>query len=273
MNFDKKRRVPEIPNESLESKLDNDDDINIEKSISDDEQFYILGYPVKTDIGLCHFVRVEEYPEVFECLTGLTFDKNKFIADLHKQKKETTQKERKEALNEAIKATENMSFLEIVNDHPQLNVWYKTLFTKVFRDQEIWDKVTEENFSYLRQLIAKMNNITLPTTNPNPEIQAALERSEKAKSGEGVNFTSIVTSLVVGSSVTYEEIEGMTLFQVNMTFKRISGFKDYETTTLFATVAEKVDVRNWAENIELTQGDKHAMTKEEFNQTTKEVFD
>lgn len=264
MNFDKRRQS----GAELEAVKEYEEIEHIE----DNEDFYIQGLPIKTEIGYCHFIRVKDYSSMIGKLSVLSYDKNRILADMHDQKKKASG-EKLDSLEDSIEAIEQGTTFQLMRQIPNFDMAYQELFSDVFQDNEAWNKVDDQSFEYYRRLIAKMNNVNLPETNPNPEIQAALERAAKTKSnGENINFTTMVTSVVVGSGVDYSKINEMTVFQLNMTFKRIMGFKDYDTSTLFATVADKAEIQNWFKNYPLSETEKHGVTREEFGKTVNDVF-
>ncbi|PAV30167.1 hypothetical protein CIL05_06785 [Virgibacillus profundi] len=264
MNFDKRKQSTIVDSDTVEQ-------VEAIEHIEDIEDFYIQGSPIKTEIGFCHFIKVKDYSEMIGKLSVLVYDKNKIMADMHQQKKKASGEHLK-SLIASIEVVEQGTTFKIIKQLPNFDMAYQELFSVLFRDDGAWKKVSEQNFNYYRELIAKMNGITLPETNPNPEIQAFLDMAAKSKSGEGIGFTTLMTSVAVGQGASYAQINNYTVFQLNMTFRRIAGFKDYDTSTLFATVAEKVDISNWSKNHEIAEKNKHVITKEELDQTANKVF-
>ncbi|MEH6944818.1 hypothetical protein [Bacillus sp. JJ722] len=58
-----------------------------------------------------------------------------------------------------------------------------------------------------------------------------------------------------------------------MTYYRIGHIKNYDTSTLFATVSPpKLKIDSWSKHIDIFADEKHFITKEEFNKNTGSAF-
>lgn len=230
------------------------------------KEFYILGLPIETELGLVRFLKVREYPEYFGDLRIMSLNKNSLIYS-YSQMNKTGSFIR---LIEEIKKCN--SLLEIVASIPELSIAYSRIFSKVFIEET--PNLTEENFEYYRKLVLQMNCVKEEIVNPNPEIQKAIERSKRVKSQESepIQFADIVTSVAAFSALSYEKINELTLYQLYMTFYRIGHFKNYDTTALFATVTDKVKIENWSKSIDLFEEEKHAMTKDEVSKKSNQLF-
>src|SRR5690606_7116237 len=101
-----------------------------------------------------------------------------------------------------------------------------------------------------------------------------IEKSQrqKQKDGEKQTFSDIISSVVVGSPHSYEEVANMTVLQLYSTFYRISQFQNYKTSTLFATVAEKVQIESWNKHIDLFEKTSSGISASEFNKTYGGMF-
>ncbi|MEI2464993.1 hypothetical protein [Niallia taxi] len=232
------------------------------------EEFYILGLPIDTEIGECNFIKVKDYPDYFMDLQIVSMNKGKIIYDY-------TLLNKSGQLTSFIEQLNELDFFDIVTGIPDLTNAYVRLFQKVFNDENILQKITKDNIEHYRCLILKMQCIKEEIVNPNPEIQRAIERSRrvKAQEAEKLTFSDMVTSTVIGSGIDYELINEWSIYRLYMTFHRISKFKNYETSTLFATVSsEKVKIENWSTHIDLFEEEKHFVTQEQFNKTTGSAF-
>lgn len=235
----------------------------------DIKEFYILGLPIQTEIGNCHFIKVREYPDYFMDLQVVALTKNQIISKYHEINKD-------KSLNEFIEELNRASLYEIAIGIPDVRESYFNVFSKVFNDESIIEKLDEQTFSYYRKLIMQMNVLKEEEVNPNPEIQRALERSKRVKANEGekFEFADIVSSVVGFNGLSYLDINEFTVYQLYMTYHRIAQIKNYDTSTLFATVsADKVKIDNWSKHINLYEEEKHAIAHEKFKQTTGSVFD
>ncbi|MEM5009246.1 hypothetical protein WKH57_00865 [Niallia taxi] len=232
------------------------------------EEFYILGLPIDTEIGECGFIKVKDYPDYFMDLQIVSMNKGKIIYDY-------TLLNKSGQLTSFIEQLNELDFFDIVTGIPDLTNAYARLFQKVFNDESILQKITKDNIEHYRSLILKMQCIKEEIVNPNPEIQRAIERSRrvKAQEAEKLTFSDMVTSTVIGSGIDYELINEWSIYRLYMTFHRISKFKNYETSTLFATVSsEKVKIENWSTHINLFEEEKHFVSQEQFNKTTGSAF-
>lgn len=232
-------------------------------------EFYILGLPIETEIGECNFLKVREYPEYFMDLQVVALTKIHIYNKYHELNKDGS-------LNEFLEHLNNASLFEITSSIPQISESYEKLFQKVFDNKKILNQIDEKNFSYYRSLVLKMNGIKEEEVNPNPEIQRAIERSRRVKSQDGdkLEFADIVTSIIGHNGLTYDDLNEFTIFQLYMTFHRIAQIKNYDTSTLFATVAsDKIKIDSWSKHINLFEDEKHGISREEFNSTTKKVFE
>lgn len=227
----------------------------------DMKEFYILGLPVDTPIGHCNFLKVKDYPDYFMSLQIVGLTKNHIISKYSELNKDGS-------LDEFMLELRNSDMFEIAMGIPELHEAYLKLFNKLFNDENILFDVTKENFDYYRKLVMTMNCLKEEVINPNPEIQAAIERSRRVKSQEGekLEFSDIVTSVVGYNGLTYSDINEFSLYQLYMTYYRIAQFKNYDTTTLFATVsADKIKIDSWSKHINLYEDEKYAITQDEFN--------
>lgn len=228
----------------------------------DIKEFYILGLPIETEIGNCHFLKVKEYPDHFFDLQVVALTKNHIISKYNDLNKDGF-------LNEFIEELHKVDLFEIVIGIPEIRQSYIKLFEKVFNDNA-FERVDKENFTYFRNLVMTMNCLKEEKVNPNPEIQRAIERSRRVKSREGekLEFADIVTSVVGHNGLTYDAINNFTIFQLYMTYYRIAQFKNYDTSTLFATVAaDKVKIDSWSKHINLFEEEKHVLSHDEFKKT------
>lgn len=236
--------------------------------MKDIKEFYILGEPIETEVGLCSFIKVREYPDFFFDLQTIALNKANIIYSYQKINKNGQ-------LNEIVELLYKLSLYEIIRELPELNDSYVRVFSKVFGSADNLHLINAETFNYYRQLIMDMNNIKEEKVNPNPEIQRAIERSRRVKQHEGdkLEFSDIVTSIVGFNGLTYKDVNEMTLYQLYMTFQRIAQIKGYDTSTLFATVsADKVQIDSWCKHISLNFEEQHSISHDEFKRTTGNVI-
>ncbi|PLR99645.1 hypothetical protein [Bacillus sp. T33-2] len=237
----------------------------------DIKEFYILGLPIQTEIGVCHFLKVKEYPDYFMDLQIIGLSKQHFInkyAEMNKRQKDPL-------VEEFIEELKIVDLYQIVVNIPEVSQAYFSVLSKVFDDGDIVEKITPENFSYYRNLVMTMNFIKEEKINPNPEIQRAIERSRRLKQqdSEGLEFSDLVSSVVGFNGLSYQDINEFTVYQLYMTYYRIAQIKNYDTSTLFATVSsEKIKIESWSKHINLFEDEKHFISEQEFKKKTGSVF-
>lgn len=236
--------------------------------MKDIPEFYILGLPIETEIGLVDFIKVKEYPDYYQELYLFSMSKEELIYRLNEVNKNGS-------LNELIELIKPLSLFQISTILPDLTNAYYKIFTRVFNSEDSLSKINESNFDYYRKLIMRMNVLKEEKINPNPEIQRAIERSKRLKNAEGdrITFADIVSSVVGYNGLSYKDINEFTLYQLYMTYYRIANIKNYDTSTLFATVsAEKINIESWSKHIDLFEEEQHAFTAEQFDKKVKSVF-
>jgi hypothetical protein len=232
------------------------------------KEFYILGDPIETEIGICRFVKVSEYKKYFLHLGALSVTKNSIIYNHYKENNFKPDLD-------LIKVLKEMPLYEMVAVSNETRELYSELFDFVFDKKGIFaNSVNEKNFEYYRKLIMEMNVVKEDAVSPNPEIQRWNEKSKKHKSSmaDKMTFSDIVSSVKVGSHISYEDIKNQTLFQLYTDFYRIASFKNFDVTTLFSTVsAEKIDIENWSKHIDLYIEEKHTISADKIKKTNQDL--
>lgn len=233
------------------------------------QEFYILGLPIYTEIGSVKFLLVKEYPEHFLNLQTISMSKLKIKYEYMKLNKDGS-------LTDFLAELDKLTLFELVSAIPELNESYTKIFDKVFDNQDWINQINEKNFDYYRKLVMTMNCVQEEEINPNPEIQKAMERSKRVKERdrEQLSFADIVSSVVGYNGLSYKDINEFTVYQLYMTYYRIAHIKNYDTSTLFATVStEKVKIESWSKHIDMFTKDKHAISEDEFSRTIGKVFE
>lgn len=239
-------------------------------SIQNIEEFYVLGIPIKTDLGDCHFLKVKDYPNFFMDLQILSLSKWHVLSEYRKVNKDPE-------FEKILDEMEKLDLFYLVTSVPELLNSYTKIFEKVYREKDAFYSIeSAESFDFHRELIMRMNVVKEEKVNPNPEIQKAIERSQRLKNqnAEKLTFADIVTSIVGYNGLSYSDINEFTIYQLYMTYYRIAQLKNYDTTTLFATVStEKVEIEDWSKNIDLFEEEEHFVSKKEFDRTVGSVLD
>lgn len=228
--------------------------------------FYILGLPIETSIGECSFLKVREYPKFFQHLNALAVTKEAIV---YKYYCEDNNKNNKETID----ILQKLSLYEMITSSEEVLGMYIEIFEHVFKKENVFQYINQDNFEQYRKMILKMNVIKEDIVNPNPIIQQWIEKSRNyaANSEAEITFSDIVSSVAVGSAYSYEQVNDMTLYQLYTSFHRVGKFKSFDTTTLFATVAEKVNIEHWCGHVDLCVKEKHGLTQQEYNKKKKDI--
>ena len=174
-----------------------------------------------------------------------------------------------------IEYINGLSLYDIAQAMPDIGDAYKRIFSSAFFNGG-HELINAGTFPKMRELILLMNCMKEEKINPNPEIQAALERSKRVKSrdnGEELKFGDLVSSVAMMGGYTYQQINDFTIYQLYMSFHRIANFKNYDASTLFATVpGSKVKIDSWSKHINQFEEEKHYVTQDEFSRNTGSMF-
>lgn len=234
------------------------------------KSFYILGLPIEIeDVGKLNFIKIKDLPQFSLYQNILIIPKAKLVK-LYIDNIDIDEKEDKDELYKYI--IKNVSLYKLIKNIRELHDLYLKAFEFCFKE-DVSNKITENNFEQIRQLIMDMNCLKEEEFNPNPEIQKWIEKSKKFKS-EGIEFEDIVSSVAVYTGYTYEQINELTLYQFYTTFQRIGAFKSYDTNTLFATVStEKINIESWCKHIDLFENEeKEGLTRDAYNKLKSGIF-
>ncbi|RKJ67867.1 hypothetical protein D7X33_24675, partial [Butyricicoccus sp. 1XD8-22] len=179
----------------------------------------------------------------------------------------------------SLEELKNTSLYEIVISTPQFLQTYIDIFNMLIEfdvDIEITHIFeNKDDFMGIRKLIMDMNVVTEEDVNPNEEIQRSIERSRRVKQHESPKqtFIDMVTSIVAGTPHSFEDVYNMNVMQVYALYARLGAFFNYQTSTLFATVAEKVNIELWNKHIDLFEKESHSIEHGKFKKTTGSIFD
>ncbi|MCY0089190.1 MULTISPECIES: hypothetical protein [Bacillus amyloliquefaciens group] len=233
-----------------------------------DMEFFITGEPISTELGECRFIKVKEYGQLANYLRLIKMSKKEIIYVYSKE-----DVNRFGELDELVAELKKMTLYEISGTLPNFQEAYSTVLSKMFDGKEILDKLTPDNFDSIRELVLKMCCLKEEKISSNPEIQKANERSKRVKSQDvdQVDIADIISTVSTYTGYLYKDINDMTLFQLYMTYHRIAQFKQYDTSTLFATVSPEAgkNIVNWDKHIDLFEEEKHYISRDKFMNETK----
>lgn len=237
-------------------------------SLDYDKNLFIFGEKVETPFGIIRFLTYREY---LSHSSEISLISQNTLHIYYNFRNQLDSVKADEKTMEALKELKETDLIEIVLSTEQLLNAYLKIFQLVFdRNEEMqFEKLFEskESFNFVRALIMDMNVITEDKVSPNEEIQKAIERSKRFKqqSSEELTFVDIVTSIVASTSNNFEDVCGMNVFQIYAIYARVGAIYSYQTSTLFATVAEKVNIESWNKHIDLFKSEDDVISKNEFD--------
>ncbi|ASB89384.1 hypothetical protein OZL92_16750 [Bacillus sonorensis] len=224
------------------------------------QELFILGIPVDTPIGKCHFLKMKDYNDYAAYLNLIKMSKNEIVYRY-------SQLNKNGELNELIEEMKKLPLFDIVNQLPNFNEAYSEVFQKVFQNEGIFELIDRDNFISIRKLIIEMHCLKEEKISPNPEVQRRIEQSKRLKRQEQelLEVYDMISSIMAFTGVPYKEIAEMTMYQMYMTFYRIDRIKDYDTSILFATVSPEAgkNIKHWSEHVDLFEEESHALTDEQ----------
>lgn len=230
-------------------------------------EFYSLGLPVETEIGVCHHMLVRDYPKFYPDLAIISKPALFFIQEVK------ADNEKNGNLTELqLKEFDSYSLIDFVATFDSIQNSYKRVFDHMFQDNDVINKIeTEEQFEQIRTIVLDLSYTLEEYINPNPIIQRSIERSKRLKAAEKgkLTFNDVVSAVSVVSGKTYQEIVDMTVFQLYLDFKRIDTYlENISGVILTAGVKEQIKHRDWSDHIDMYEQDKHALTRDQLGQIT-----
>ena len=233
-----------------------------------DKNLFIFGESVLTDFGELRFLT---YREFLQNSADLQLISQNSLHIYYYYKTQLKAIGANASDIEQLKELKDADLYEIVLSTKQILNAYLKIFQLVFDRndniplEQIFSKT--EIFHFVRKLIMDMNVLTEEKVSPNEEIQSAIERSRRVKqnNSEEQSFVDIVTSIVASTNNSFEDVCSMNIFQVYAIYARVGAIFNYQTTTLFATVAEKVNIESWNKHIDLFKVEDDSLSRDEFS--------
>lgn len=234
---------------------------------------FIFGESIETNIGTVRFLTYKEFllNQSELSLIGMN------ILHIFYHFKNQLPKNAKNELLELEKLKE-VSLWEFIMNSDQFHQVYRHVFDLLvdFKDGMNVDNIfeTKELFDAMRQLVMDMNVIVEEEVSPNEEIQRGIERSRRVKQdgSEKQSFVDIITSIVAQTSNDFEKVNSMNVIQIYSLYARLNAIFNYQTSTLFATVAEKVNIELWNKHIDLFERKSDTISKTDFENSFGGLF-
>lgn len=243
----------------------------------DNKDFYIFGKPIETKFGKVRFLTYIEYLENLGELSIMSFNTLHYYHQYRKyfNNGKHNQNEQQE-IDNFLESIKKEKLYNIIISNEQNIEPYIKIFSLVLENKEYINEIfkSEEDFLSIRKLVLDMQMIQEEEVSENPEIQEYIDASKEQKSmnAEKQTFSDIVSSIVVGAGIPFDVIGNMTVLQVYATYYRIAQFRNYDTSTLFATVSSEVSIDAWNKNIDLFKEEKAGMKMSEFKKKYGSLF-
>lgn len=255
------------------------DNNNLRKLTPEVEDLFIFGEPLETFYGTFRFYDYREYNQRIQDLSLMSFSILKFYYMYRENLIE--QKASKADLVALMDLKEVDLFDFLRDDHLRRKQYselsgmptnsyldsYKRVFNDLitndnipsFLDDEIYFggenrmPMEAEDFYNMREIAMRMNLVKEEQMSPSPRVQKFLDKSKamKNKNSEAPNTTTIMTSIFLHTGTPYHELYKMTAYQIISTYTRIHALKDFDISSLFATVSPDVTISRWDKNNDL----------------------
>ena len=238
---------------------------------------YIQGDYIDTPLGKCYFIKVEEYPDMIYYRKFFEIQKDKIVLEAKEDNPDYA-----DILNE-------MELVQIIKHDTKFRDMFNDFFMFFFKDgyTEVKDKkgnvVKDKNGNPIKKpndfmsqiksddelesvldLFKEMNCIRIEKENPNPEIEKfnKLRRKMQEMKGEGITYEAMYTSVWLEVN---KEPNDLTLYQFYKLFDRISQFKQYDTSTLMATVSKDAKIEPWYKEVKYEEPEQQEISEEKLN--------
>ncbi len=229
---------------------------NIQDDIMDNiPDLYIIGLPVRTEIGILYPLQVIDYPKFVPFIQILNMEDFEFKDTMKISMKESLQSENEpytEVIDAIFDEIKDIHFFYLLMEQKD-NVdsgfnaiynHYKKLFKMCFRD-DVFDLIqNHEEFEYYRDLIREFNGVEYEKPNPNPEIRKFdnYKRLLAARKGDIITFKGMYTSVLVATGMSPNNL---TLYQFHEVFDRIGHFKNFDVTMLYRLLDSEMEIQSW----------------------------
>jgi len=235
------------------------------------KDLFITGKPILTPYGNVRFLTYYEYISQISNLSTISMN----VLHIYYMYKKHADESRDKKFIQLVEGIKEESLYNLVKENEMFKKSYLEVFRLLFESESIPDAIFEEEkaFDECREIIMQMNMLKEEEVSSNPEIQMFINNGNSARgTGEKQSFTDLISSVVVGSFKSYEEVCNMTVLQVYATYYRIGQMKNYDTTVLYSTVAEKVNIEDWNKHIDLFEDKKSGIDKKSFAKTYGNLF-
>lgn len=233
---------------------------------------FMFGEEVATSYGTVRFLKYKEYIDLQWELSIISMNVLHFYWLYMKDYNSLNDEAKKEVVE-----MKDMSLYQFILKSPNFANAYLSVYKKVLLQSENLEQIfdSEELFIGFRSLIMDMNVLNESPTSPNQEIQKYYDERRKLQQKESgdQDISDVVSSIVVGSPHSFEDVANMTVIQVNLLYSRIAAFKSFDLSTLFATVSSGYKVESWSKHIDLYSKQDLGIEYGKFNSKYSGLFD
>lgn len=221
------------------------------------KDLYILGLPIDTPVGKLYPVKVHEYPAFIQHINTLVLDKGTLMYTI---KQLVSVDDGFQLVLDVIKELDLFDFIKFFMEDDfkgtfpyilcvDLYEQHRELFKFCFKKDVINLIEKSKDFEFYKKTIIEMNDIQYEPLNPNPKIAKfdLLKRMMQQGKGEQLSFKAKYSSVLLFMG---KYAKDLTLYQFNALFERIGYFKNYDITSIYRILDDKVDVVPWYADIE-----------------------
>jgi hypothetical protein len=234
---------------------------------------FFLGDDIETPFGAIRFLKYKEYLSMQVELNIISMNILHFYWSYKKNDNFKLANDEDKAQVEEVK---NLSLYEFILKAPYYTNAYYTVFKKVLVNHENLEQIfdSEDLFMGLRSLVMDMNVLIESPSSPLEEIQDYydIRRQKQQKEAGEQDVSDVVSSIVVGSPHSWEEVGDMTVIQVNLMYSRIAAFKNFDATILFATTNSEHKIEQWSKHIDLYSKSDLGIEYGQFNKKYRGLF-
>lgn len=235
------------------------------------EEFYILGLPIQTDIGIVYPTQVKDYYKLMQygsllLNTDRTLGRHflKGIEDIE-FRKQIAKIIKQDSFFALMNGLAEVDYENEVNPLGVLQNEFRELFEFCFKE-DVYDKIkTADEFDYYLKLIRDINGIYYREPRKNALLEAYTQAEERLKGGTKgakVSFEGKYTSIWLA---TGQEPKNMALYQFEKLFERLTKFKNFDLTSLYSLFSKDIQPEDWFADVKVDNEDKLIkVTKEEM---------
>jgi len=236
-----------------------------------DRDDFILGDSIETPYGNVRFLKYTEYIRLLPELSLISMNSLHFYWQFKKSYDSTDSD-----IQEFLELTKKAPLYEIIVNRDDLAAIYLKIFKIVLDSHDRLEEIfkSEDLFMGMRKLIMDMNFLSEGLVSEEEEIQEYYDTRKKMQQKEAgkQSVSDVVSSIVAGTSNSFEDVRNMTVIQVYTIYYRLGAFKTFDAQTLFATVSEKVKIESWNKHIDLFAKEEVGIGFEEFNKQYGGLF-